>query len=42
MENNKNNLRELTTEQREGLLRNLKKRFDANMSRHEGLDWAEI
>lgn len=34
--------KELSLEQREELLNILKDRFEKNMSRHEGLDWAEI
>lgn len=34
--------KELSLEQREELLSILKDRFEKNMSRHEGLDWAEI
>lgn len=32
----------LETEQREALLATLRARFEANMSRHEGLSWAEL
>lgn len=34
--------KELSTEQREELLATLKGRFEKNMSRHSGLDWAKI
>ena len=34
--------KELSTEQREKLLRALKTRFEKNMTRHEGLEWAEV
>ena len=34
--------KELSPEQREGLLRALKVRFEKNMIRHKGLEWAEI
>ena len=34
--------KELSPEQREELLRALKARFEKNMSRHEGLEWAKI
>jgi Protein of unknown function (DUF4256) len=33
---------ELPLEQREELLRALKARFEKNMNRHKGLDWAEV
>jgi len=33
---------ELTSEQRDELLRILKTRFDKNLSRHEGLEWAKV
>ncbi|MFZ0955652.1 MAG: DUF4256 domain-containing protein [Candidatus Sulfotelmatobacter sp.] len=38
----KNNRKELTREQREQLLRALKTRFEKNMDRHPGLDWAKV
>ena len=38
----KTNKKELSTEQREGLLRALKTRFDKNMNRHKGLKWAKV
>ncbi len=34
--------KELSPAQREELLRTLKARFEKNMSRHEGLDWARV
>jgi len=34
--------KELTREQREQLLKTLKARFEKNMNRHQGLDWAKI
>jgi hypothetical protein len=34
--------KELSTEQREELLRTLKIRFEKNMNRHKGLDWAKV
>jgi hypothetical protein len=37
----KNNKKELSREQREQLLRNLKVRFEKNMNRHKGLAWAQ-
>jgi hypothetical protein len=38
----KSNGKELSPEQREGLIRALKARFEKNMNRHKGLDWARI
>src|SRR4051812_28628067 len=32
----------LTLEQREELLKTLKARFEKNMNRHEGLEWAKV
>ena len=37
-ENNK----ELSLEQRDELLETLKARFEKNMNRHKGLDWAKV
>lgn len=34
--------KELSPEQREGLLRTLKARFEKNMNRHQGLEWATV
>ncbi|WP_410983172.1 DUF4256 domain-containing protein [Bacillus cereus] len=34
--------KELSLEQREGLLGALKARFEKNMNRHEGLEWAKV
>ena len=42
MNNIKSNKRELPPEQREELLTALKARFEKNMSRHKGLDWAKV
>lgn len=36
------NRKELSPEQRDGLLRTLKARFEKNMSRHAGLEWAKV
>jgi hypothetical protein len=36
------NKKELPPEQREGLISALKDRFEKNMTRHRGLDWAKI
>jgi hypothetical protein len=38
----KSNKKELTREQREQLLRALKVRFEKNMDRHKGLEWATV
>ncbi|SMD14504.1 DUF4256 domain-containing protein [Pedobacter nyackensis] len=38
----KSNKKELSTEQREELLSVLKTRFEKNMNRHKGLDWAKV
>jgi len=37
----KSNKKELSRDQREQLLRKLKVRFEKNMNRHEGLEWAQ-
>src|SRR3989338_1140152 len=37
-----NNKKKLSTEQREELLRTLKARFEKNMNRHKGLEWAKV
>src|SRR5437868_11232448 len=34
--------KELSSEQREELLRALKARFEKNMNRHQGLEWAKV
>lgn len=34
--------KELSPEQREGLLKTLKTRFEKNMNRHQGLEWANV
>jgi hypothetical protein len=34
--------KELSPKQREDLLRALKARFEKNMNRHEGLEWAKV
>lgn len=36
------NKKELSTEQREELLKTLKARFEKNMNRHKGLEWAKV
>src|SRR5438874_13485241 len=38
----KENKKELSPEQREELLRALKARFEKNMDRHKGLEWAKL
>jgi NOL1/NOP2/fmu family ribosome biogenesis protein len=38
----KRNKKELSPEQRKALLRALKARFEENMNRHRGLEWAEV
>ena len=42
MDNTKGNKKKLSPEQREELLRALKARFEKNMSRHKGLEWAKV
>ncbi|WP_127589658.1 DUF4256 domain-containing protein [Paenibacillus lautus] len=34
--------KELSTEQREGLLHTLKARFEKNMNRHQDMEWADV
>ena len=38
----KGNKKELSLEQREKLLKELKARFEKNMNRHKGLEWAKV
>lgn len=38
----KTNTKELSQEQRDELLRTLKARFEKNMNRHKGLEWADV
>jgi hypothetical protein len=38
----KTSKKQLTTEERNGLLRTLQARFEKNMSRHKGLEWAKV
>ena len=38
----KSNKKPLSPEQRKELLRALKARFEKNMSRHKGIDWAQV
>src|ERR1700741_2159488 len=40
--NMKNNKKDLSQEQREELLSALKARFEKNMNRHKGLEWAKV
>src|SRR4030067_3490013 len=42
MKNNNRNKKALPPEQREELLRALKVRFEKNMNRHKGLEWAKV
>jgi hypothetical protein len=42
MSKTKNSKKELSSGQREELLRTLKTRFDKNMNRHKGLEWSKI
>ena len=42
MDNIKGNKKKLSSEQREELLRALKARFEKNMNRHKGLEWAGV
>src|SRR5206468_9770513 len=42
MNNINSNKKELAPEQREELLRALKARFEKNMTRHKGLQWAKV
>ena len=42
MNNMNSNKKELSPEQREKLLRALKARFEKNMNRHKGLEWANV
>src|SRR3981189_2635025 len=37
-----NNTKDLSPEQRKELLRELKARFENNMNRHKGLEWAKV
>ena len=42
MKNTNNNKKKLSPEERDELLRALKARFEKNMNRHKGLDWAKV
>ena len=42
MKNTNSNKKELSPEEREELLRALKARFEKNMNRHKGLEWAKV
>ncbi|MBI5386034.1 MAG: DUF4256 domain-containing protein [Verrucomicrobia bacterium] len=42
MNNVKSNKKQLSPKQREELLRALKARFEKNMNRHQGLEWAKV
>jgi uncharacterized protein YpuA (DUF1002 family) len=39
---NTNNKKKLSSEQRDELLKTLKARFEKNMNRHKGVDWAKV
>jgi hypothetical protein len=42
MKNTNSNKKKLSPEQRDELLRALKARFEKNMKRHKGLEWAKV
>ena len=42
MNNTKSNKKQLSPKQREELLKALKVRFEKNLNRHKGLDWAKV
>jgi hypothetical protein len=42
MRNTKDNKKKLSSEQREEIFRVLKSRFEKNMNRHKGIDWAKV
>src|SRR5215216_5274532 len=42
MNNTKSNKKKLSSEQQQELLRVLKERFEKNMNRHKGLEWAKV
>lgn len=42
MSNNNSNKRKLTAEQGKALLSKLKARFEKNMNRHKGIEWAKV
>ncbi|HLG40407.1 MAG TPA: DUF4256 domain-containing protein, partial [Chitinophagaceae bacterium] len=42
MSNIKSNKKKLSPEQREDLIGVLKARFEKNMNRHKGLEWAKV
>jgi hypothetical protein len=42
MSASKNNKKELSSKQREELLKALQSRFEKNMNRHKGLEWAKV
>ena len=42
MKNSTSNKKELSPKQREELLKGLKARFEKNLNRHKGLDWAKV
>ena len=42
MKNGKSNKRKLSSEERDELLKTLKVRFEKNVNRHKGLEWAKV
>src|SRR6188474_2780060 len=42
MKTNNSNKKKLSSEQRDELLRTLKTRFEKNMNRHKGVEWAKV
>lgn len=42
MNNNKSSKKKLSPKQREEVLSALKDRFEKNMNRHKGLEWAKV
>jgi len=42
MKNSNSNKKNLSSEQRQGLLKALKSRFEKNMNRHKSLEWAKV
>ena len=42
MNNTKTNKKKLSSEQSKELLKTLKTRFEKNMNRHKGIEWAKV
>ncbi|MDB5126276.1 MAG: hypothetical protein JWQ85_508, partial [Mucilaginibacter sp.] len=42
MSNINSNKRELSSDEREGLFKALKTRFEKNMNRHTGVEWSKV